>query len=230
MRTPVYRWRHLTLLISILLIIISAPLVAPLRDGAVILNVIGAAVLLSGAYAVSERKYVFATAIILSVASVIATWLLSAFPARWSVIVSHTCLIILLGFFAITILGYVMRSGWVTSDKIFAAICAYLLIGYAWAFGYALLDELQPGAFAASTEVPRGDYISRLMEMRYFSFVTLTTVGYGDIVPRSPGARTMVILEAILGQFYLVALIGRLVGLHIVHGTRSSSREGEQSR
>jgi voltage-gated potassium channel Kch len=67
--------------------------------------------------------------------------------------------------------------------------------------------------------VARNDYIGRVIEMRYFSYITLATVGYGDIVPRSTGARTMALLEAILGQFYLVALIGRLVGLHIVHGS-----------
>jgi hypothetical protein len=112
-------------------------------------------------------------------------------------------------------------AGGLPADKIFAAICAYLLIGYAWAFGYSILDEFHPSAFAAPTEVARNDYVGRVMQMRYFSFTTLATVGYGDIVPRTPGARTMAILEAILGQFYLVALIGRLVGLHIVHGSNS---------
>ena len=56
------------------------------------------------------------------------------------------------------------------------------------------------------------------MQLRYFSFVTLATVGYGDIVPDTPMARTLALLEAMVGQFYLVALVGRLVGLHIVHG------------
>jgi voltage-gated potassium channel Kch len=63
------------------------------------------------------------------------------------------------------------------------------------------------------------------MQFRYFSFVTLATVGYGDIVPATAGARTAALLEAMLGQFYLVALVGRLVGLHIVHGGDSRSRE-----
>jgi voltage-gated potassium channel Kch len=63
------------------------------------------------------------------------------------------------------------------------------------------------------------------MQLRYFSFMTLTTVGYGDVVPLSPVARTMAMLEAVMGQFYLVALIGRLVGLHIVHTTSSRSRD-----
>jgi hypothetical protein len=62
------------------------------------------------------------------------------------------------------------------------------------------------------------------MQMRYFSFVTLASVGYGDIVPHSQMAQTTALLEAMLGQFYLVALIGRLVGLHIAHrDSRSDS-------
>jgi len=59
------------------------------------------------------------------------------------------------------------------------------------------------------------------MQLRYFSFMVLTTVGYGDVVPLSPVARTMAMVDAIMGQFYLVALIGRLVDLQIVHTTSS---------
>lgn len=61
------------------------------------------------------------------------------------------------------------------------------------------------------------------MQMRYFSFATLTTLGYGDIVPRSAAARTLATLEAVMRQIYLTVLITRLVGLHIVH----SSRDGD---
>ena len=99
-----------------------------------------------------------------------------------------------------------------------------MLIGYGWTFVYSLLLELQPQSFAATSEVARNDYVGRILQLRFFSFVTLTAVGYGDIVPRSPAARTMTILEAVMGQFYLVALIGRLVGLHIVHGSDPRSR------
>ena len=84
-----------------------------------------------------------------------------------------------------------------------------------------LLDEVQSGAFAATTPIDPDGYVARVMQLRYFSFVTLTTVGYGDITPRSDAARTMAVLEAVMGQFYLVALIGRLIGLHIVHTTSS---------
>jgi hypothetical protein len=211
----------------LLTIIILAPLLGMVRHGIVFLNVVGAAVLLSGLYAVSERKYTFLTAIVLSILSILATSLLMAYPGHAMIIFAHAMMIAVLGFFAVAILNYVMRSGRVTADKIFAAICAYLLIGYAWAFGYAIVDELYPGAFATPTDVARNDYIGRILQLRYFSFTTLATVGYGDIVPRMSGARTMAILEAILGQFYLVALIGRLVGLHIVHGNQP--RAGDES-
>ncbi|MEP6637546.1 MAG: potassium channel family protein [Acidobacteriota bacterium] len=63
------------------------------------------------------------------------------------------------------------------------------------------------------------------MQWRYFSFMTLTIVGYGDIVPHSPAARTLATLEAITGQIYLTALMARLVGLHIVHASSSASRK-----
>ena len=217
--------RHLFLLIALLAIIIFAPVLGQIRHGIVFLNVIGAAVLLSGLYAVSEHRHVFLTAVILSILSIAGTAMLLAYRGPAMVIFSHASMIFLLVFFSVAILNYVVRSGRVTSDKIYAAICAYLLIGFAWAFAYAMLDEFSPGALAAPTEVARNDYIGRVMQMRYFSFITLATVGYGDIVPRTPGARTMAILEAILGQFYLVALIGRLVGLHIVHGASSRPEE-----
>jgi hypothetical protein len=131
MATPVYYRRHLILLIALLLIIISAPAVVVLRHGSLILNVIGVAVLLTGSYAISDRRQCFAIALILSILSIITTALLGLYPMHSTVIVAHGCGIFLLGFFSVRILDYVVRSGGVTADKIFAAICAYLLIGYA---------------------------------------------------------------------------------------------------
>jgi hypothetical protein len=219
MKDPDNPRRHLLLLIALLTLIVVGPLFSASRHGTLILNVIGAAMLLSALYAIGECKQIFVVAIILSILSIVGTFLLQVYPSHVMVLVSHAMMIALLLLFAVAILGYVVRSGRVTSDKIFAAICAYLLIGYAWAFGYALLDECCPNAFASPTEVARNDYVGRVIQMRYFSYITLATVGYGDIVPRTSGARTMAILESILGQFYLVALVGRLVGLHIVHGS-----------
>ena len=215
------RPRHLTLLLCILVLFTAGPFLVTLRHGTFILNVLGVAVMLVASYAVGLRKVVFLIALTLSATSIVLTWWLSTAPGDGLVIASHLSFVVLLGFFAVMILGYVLRDEPVTADKIYAAICVYLLIGYAWTFVYSLLEELSPGAFAGPTAIPRDDYVGRVMQLRYFSFVTLTTMGYGDIVPHSPGARTMAVLEAVTGQLYLVALVGRLIGLHIVYSTAS---------
>jgi hypothetical protein len=96
----------------------------------------------------------------------------------------------------------------VTSDTIKGGICAYLLIGFAWATLYSLLIQVNPESFT----------ISAGKEMMYvhFSFTTLTTLGYGDIVPRTRFAAILTNSEAILGQLYLTIFVARLVGLYIV--------------
>jgi Ion channel len=84
---------------------------------------------------------------------------------------------------------------------------------------------MQLGSFVALTETGRNDRVSRVMQHRYLSFATLTTVGYGDVLPRSPAARTMAMLEAVVGQIYLAVLVARLVGLHIVHASKPRTRD-----
>jgi voltage-gated potassium channel len=92
-----------------------------------------------------------------------------------------------------------------------------LLIGFAWAFGYGIIELINPGSFSGLAEIDTDNHVGRIMQLRYFSFATLTTLGFGDILPRSPSARTLATLEAVTGQIYLAVLIARLVGLHIVH-------------
>lgn len=215
---------HLYLLISLVVIFVVSPFVVPYFYGPTILNVIAAIVLLAATYAVSRRQSFFIFALSLSIFSIAMTFWLAASPSYWLVVVAHGSLVVVIVFFAAAILSYVLGSGKVTWDKIYGAICAYLLLGYAWTFAYSVIEELQPGSFGSPTSPIPHDLVDRVMQLRYFSFVTLATVGYGDIVPHTPAARTLALLEAILGQFYLVALVGRLVGLHIVHGNPQRDR------
>src|ERR1700736_401943 len=219
--------RHLLLLISMLLLFVIGPFIVTFRHGVLFLNVLGGAILVAGSYALSERKQLFRTAVVLSAISTIGACLPLAFPQHWAVLASHSSVILLAAFFCISILAYVLHSGRVTSDKIFAAICVYLLLGFVWTYAYALLDDMQPGSFADSTETGRTDDVAHVSQLRYFSFATLTTLGYGDILPRSSTARTMAVLEAMMGQIYLAVLVARLVGLHIVHASSSRSRDDQ---
>lgn len=211
------RGRHLALLISLLLLFLITPFVEAIRYGIVILTIAGAIVLLSGIYAMSERRRLFVITLIGAAATVAINWLMVVLQSEWIAIASDGLTLLLLGLFSIGILDDVLRRGRISADKIRGAICVYLLIGFAWAVGYAIIELINPGSFSGLAEIDPHNYVGRVMQMRYFSFTTLTTLGFGDILPRSPVARTLATLEAMTGQIYLAVLIARLVGLHIVH-------------
>ncbi|HEY5141327.1 MAG TPA: ion channel [Methylococcales bacterium] len=104
---------------------------------------------------------------------------------------------------------YIEKENEVTIDLIMAAACAYILLGLVWAHAYFLVEIFHPNSFKGSENM--GDDIWNFI---YYSFVTLTTVGYGDILAVTKSARALSILEAITGQLYLAIMISRLVGLY----------------
>jgi hypothetical protein len=120
---------------------------------------------------------------------------------------------------AVTILFDLFRSKRVTGDTLAGAVCVYLLIGLIWSYLYLLIEIAVPGSFTFT----QGDARLQLWVSKefysffYFSLVTMTTVGYGDLSPVSTGARTLATMEGILGQVYLTILVARLVGMHLLH-------------
>ncbi len=111
---------------------------------------------------------------------------------------------------AVVVLRSVVKAETVTRDVISGAVAVYVLLGVAWAVIYVLIEGLVPGSFAVE-EVGKGTIWDQLL---YFSFATLTTLGYGDISPLSPVARIWAVFEAICGTFFLAVLVSRLVGLY----------------
>jgi hypothetical protein len=159
---------------------------------------------------------------------------LATFALRWATYVSESHLLWLISegigalffaFVAVIILASVLRAQTVTGDTISGALCVYLLIGLVWAFLFMLVESVHPGSFqlgegvktAGDTAHPPSAPLSLFL---YFSFVTLSTVAYGDILPLTGPARGLAALEGIIGQFYLAVLVARLVGLYIVHRQR----------
>ena len=102
-----------------------------------------------------------------------------------------------------------------TLNVIYAAIAVYLFIAFMWAFLFLLVEKLQPGS------ITLGGTEESTFHFFYYSFVTITTLGYGDITPTSEIARSLALLEAVIGQIYLVVLVARLVGIHIAQSSRS---------
>ena len=104
---------------------------------------------------------------------------------------------------------HIEKENEVTIDLIMAAACAYILLGLVWAYVYYFVEVFHPNSFTVPGH-PGDD----LWDFYYYSFVTLTTVGYGDILAITKSARALSILEALTGQLYLAIMISRLVGLH----------------
>jgi len=121
---------------------------------------------------------------------------------------------------ALVLLRQIFRDGPVTSVRIQGAIAVYLLFGVGWAHAYHIVNVLRPGSFAlpANPAASFGDWI-------YFSYSTLTTVGYGDITPVGPVARTLAMGEALTGQLYLAVLIARLVAMEIIYWQERHMRQ-----
>ena len=105
----------------------------------------------------------------------------------------------------------VFARGVVDAHRIAGAIALYLNVSLAFAATYALISDISPAAFSGLTP----DRAGRVEDMIHFSLTTLTTVGYGDILPRSPLARSIADLEALIGQLFPATLLARLVGLQI---------------
>ncbi len=102
----------------------------------------------------------------------------------------------------------------VTFSVICATVCLYLIIGLLWGTVFSLLESLAPGSFSGGVLDHAGSFEERLQSFIYFSFITLTTLGYGDITPQTPGAGALCQAEAIVGQFYIALLVARLVSMY----------------
>jgi hypothetical protein len=124
-----------------------------------------------------------------------------------------------LSYFAVvffSIMFYVLDDSSVTGDKICGAISAYMLMGVTWSFVYALFYQIDPGTFRVPEELLSTETVNSTWTL-YFSFTTLTTLGYGDIVPQKSGVQSYAIMEAASGQIFLAVIIARMIALHILH-------------
>ena len=186
-----------------------------------VMSLLTTALFLSASFTVVRHPLLRLWAIALSLTAVCSHWT-SVF---WQGLQFDTLRLVSAMLFFIVITGslsrQVFRPGRVTGHRIRGAVAVYLLIGLLWSFAYTLLDLYVPNAF--SETIKASEPGSRFQQLVYFSFVTLTTVGYGDMAPIAPLSRGLAITEAILGQMYLAVVLARMVSLEL------SSRPDEDS-
>ena len=222
------RRRFFFLLIFLMVLMFLGPFLGQSGSGLSIFDGLSTIVLLLGAYSASQRKAFLVVALAILVPAVALVWL-DHFDASTSYALPRYILALLFyTFVAGAILRHVLRDERVTFDKISAALCAYLLLGLVFAIVYALMEFLEPGTFlAGGRAIPQGDpgafRGAGFGQAVYYSFTTLTTLGYGDITGATRAARNLSVLEAIIGQIYLVVLVSYLVGMQISHASKDKS-------
>lgn len=143
-----------------------------------------------------------------------------------SVVFQYGSLLSLIGFMLIAIVYTFRQVAFgtdITTNRLVGAICVYLLLGVIWALSYSALELAVPGSFTGFEAWTDRGWDS---EWLYFSFVTMTTLGYGDILPISATARALAYLQAVFGQFYVAILVAGLVSAYI-SGRRSPDRHHE---
>jgi len=221
------------LLVSLLALLIVPAISSATTFGGKILGAIFVVVALAAAFNVGHRKAALFFAVFMAVSVTVARGATFLWPdSSAGIAAAH---VFAIGLFAITIWGVaraVFGAGSVTSETLRGAVCIYILLGVMWASVYSLIEAVQPGAFslpalAEKSDETMVDVEREAISFQYYSFVTLTTLGYGDVTPKTPVARTLSWLEAVVGQLFIALTLARLVAIHVSQGLSGSRREKE---
>ncbi len=208
-----YSYKYLVF--SLLLLLVLYPFVEKYSAAQGILNFLMLLTLVSAAWAAARTRRQFLVVFLIAVILFIGRWAIFFVPSTPLALGES---LLALAFFtyvlSIIIKDIIPIGDRVTTDTIYQAIGVYLLLGVAWAFAYVSLELIFPGSFTIGIDaVVQTD--QNLHEFIYYSFVTMTTLGYGDITPLTPPAGSISFVQAVVGQIYLTVLVARLVGMHI---------------
>ena len=178
-------------------------------------NVFLSLILIAGAITVSRNRIFRALVFSWGLLTFIFLWTRYLFPGQALVFLTNCLTLVFQALLTLLILSQIFREGPTTSHRIMGAVAAYLLLGVIWYQAYNLIALRMPEAFNVQGPLALGGGEALQSDLFYFSFVTLTTTGYGDIVPVHPIARMLVILEGVAGQLFPAILIARLVSLQV---------------
>lgn len=212
------KWKFTILLAAALLFIGTRLAVSGNAAENVLLDVLGVFLLVAGILALCDNRRHRLVVLVLGCPPIFLVILSHAFPLNVAAtvhLISRILTALFLAFTVATLIRAVVKSRCVTWDTISAALVGYVIIGIVWTQFYCALELIRPGSFAVmgSSADLLNDAAERQAILEYFSFATLSTLGYGDVIPVSHPARSLACLEAICGQLYLAVLVAGLVGM-----------------
>lgn len=202
------------MLVALLVFLIGIPVAIDLHLLPIaIIRLLGfSSLLMIGLWSLRKSGYVFKAAVALVVIGMGLNFL-SAYDHQIAYLFgSMLAMLIFLATAMAVAMKQIALDSKVSTNRIIGAICVYLMLGVIWALMYSLLDAAVPGSFSGIAEHQAGAWDP---DWVYFSFVTLTTLGYGDLLPLTLSARALAYFEAIVGQFYLAILVAGLVGAYL---------------
>ena len=215
--------RHAALLASLVVLLVALPVVRLVYGGDVRFSILMAAVLLAAVFVNSPQRWSFHTALVIAGSAIVSLGFAAATDSLVARVVADASSLALLGFTTLLMLNSLIYARRVSPDTIVGGICVYLLIGLCFAVAFRLLCDFEPGAIVEGEVALRrsaAEESPHAAKLLYYSFVTLTTLGYGDIRPRSELAQMMAVAEAVIGQLYLAIFVARLVALYVHDGQR----------
>lgn len=202
------------LLVALLIFILVAPITHDL--GALSLRasrILGLSCLLAiGIWSLRGSGRLFATGMAAVIIGIILNMLSVARESDSLHIASMLAMFVFLALAIFNALRQVAVGNEISVNRIVGAICIYLLLGVMWSIAYEIVEYSRPGSFKGLTETVAAAWNP---DWLYFSFITITTLGYGDVTPLSQTARSLAFAEAIVGQFYIAVLVAGLVSAYI---------------
>ena len=215
--------RHSAMLVSLVVLLCALPLGQAFVGESTRFSLLLALVLIAAVVVNSHQRSLFVIASMIGFGSVVGIGYAAYFDSHLVRIVSETLGLTLLGFTTLVMFNSLIQTDRVSQDAVVGGICVFLLIGLCFALVFILMTDLNPGALELGNEAivrSNADSSAHATLLLYFSFVTLTTLGYGDVSPVGDMARMFAVAEALIGQLYLVVFLARLVALYVLRDRR----------
>lgn len=223
-RIGLHRFSAAEFLIALVLFFVVSPFVELIPGGDLIVDMLMTLVLVSGVLAVGRSRRTLVWAVVLVLPAVAGKWVNHFRPDLVPAEFFLGAGLLFVVFVVAHLLGFILRALRVNSEVMCAGISIYLLLGLLWMFAYLLVAGAVPDAFAFNAGPATGHSMNGVTAF-YFSFVTLNTVGYGDIIPVSNVARMLAVMESMTGTLYVAVLIARLVALYSSERLRSGEQK-----
>ena len=222
-----FRYSFQNLLSWLVLYLLTAPFLEKAPHAAIFLTFFISLVLFFAVYTIHHYTRYFRFSLIVLTVAIILLWLEAFKVLNFPRIISLLVLIIYLGVLVQCFKRFIFSAKRVDSALICAALCLYLFIGMLWGLFFEGLEYFYPGSFEGILDVVAHTEMQIRQQFIYFSFVTLTTLGYGDILPKTHKAMALCQMEAIVGQFYMAVILARLVGIQVASEFSPEKKQGD---